>query len=104
MNFILKRMKIKKTDPHISFVLYHLNFQKKNRNCIWKNTWVNLKKNSWKNGFGYDPIFIPYKEKKTFGQFSKMKKIKMDHRFIAFKKLKKGLKLCKFIIFNSVNF
>ena len=43
-------------------------------------------------GFGYDSIFIPNKEKKTFGQISKYKKIKMDHRYIAFKKLKKKVK------------
>ena len=40
------------------------------------------------NGFGYDPIFIPKGEKKTFGQMNKKKKILMDHRFLAFKKLK----------------
>ena len=45
-----------------------------------------------KKGFGYDPIFIPNKKKITFGQMSKLKKIKMDHRFIAFKKLKKKIK------------
>ena len=39
-------------------------------------------------GFGYDPIFIPKGHKKTFGQMNKRKKILMDHRFIAFKKLK----------------
>jgi|TARA_B110000211_G_scaffold115662_1_gene133908 XTP/dITP diphosphohydrolase len=44
-------------------------------------------------GFGYDPIFIPKKKKITFGQMSKLKKIKMDHRFIAFKKLKKKIKI-----------
>ena len=31
-------------------------------------------------------------KKITFGQMSKLKKIKMDHRFIAFQKLKKKLK------------
>ena len=45
-----------------------------------------------KNGFGYDPIFIPTKEKITFGQMSKKRKIKMYHRFIAFKKMKKKIK------------
>ena len=45
-----------------------------------------------KKGFGYDPIFIPIKKKITFGQMSKQKKIKMDHRFIAFSKLKKKVK------------
>ena len=44
-----------------------------------------------KNGFGYDPIFIPNDEKKTFGQMSFSKKYKMDHRFNAFKKIKKFL-------------
>ena len=45
-----------------------------------------------KKGFGYDPIFMPDNEKITFGQMSKLKKIKMDHRFIAFQKLKKKIK------------
>ncbi len=49
-------------------------------------------------GFGYDPIFIPYKSKLTFGQISKSKKMKIDHRSIAFKKLKKKLKFYKFFI------
>ncbi len=44
-----------------------------------------------KNGFGYDPIFIPKGSKITFGQMKKRKKILMDHRFIAFKKLKKKI-------------
>ena len=44
-------------------------------------------------GFGYDPIFIPNKEKKNFGQISKYKKIRIDHRYIAFKKLKKKVKI-----------
>ena len=41
------------------------------------------------NGFGYDPIFIPKGFKVTFGQMSFLKKSKMDHRFKAFKKIKK---------------
>ena len=49
-------------------------------------------------GFGYDPIFIPNKSKLTFGQISTSKKMKIDHRSIAFKKLKKKLKLYKFFI------
>ena len=49
-------------------------------------------------GFGYDPIFIPNKSKLTFGQISLSKKMKVDHRSIAFKKLKEKLKLNKFFI------
>jgi XTP/dITP diphosphohydrolase len=44
-----------------------------------------------KNGFGYDPIFIPNNKKKTFGEINSLKKYKMDHRFLAFKKIKKFL-------------
>ena len=44
-----------------------------------------------RNGFGYDPIFIPNNEKKTFGQMPFSKKYRMDHRFKAFKKIKKFL-------------
>ena len=44
-------------------------------------------------GFGYDPIFIPYSEKYTFGEIPKFKKINMDHRYLAFKKLKKKIKI-----------
>jgi XTP/dITP diphosphohydrolase len=44
-----------------------------------------------KNGFGYDPIFIPDNYKKTFGEMSLYKKYKLDHRYKAFKKIKKFL-------------
>ena len=42
-----------------------------------------------KNGFGYDPIFIPNGYKITFGQMLFSKKSKIDHRYIAFKKIKR---------------
>ena len=44
-----------------------------------------------KNGFGYDPIFIPFGKSKTFGEMKPSQKYKMDHRFNAFKKIKKFL-------------
>ena len=44
-----------------------------------------------KNGFGYDPIFIPFKKTKTFGEMNLSQKCKIDHRFKAFKKIKKFL-------------
>ena len=44
-------------------------------------------------GFGYDPIFIPKNRKLTFGQIPKNKKILIDHRFIAFRKLKRKIKI-----------
>ena len=42
-----------------------------------------------KNGFGYDPIFIPNGRKITFGEMKPLHKYKIDHRFRAFKKIKK---------------
>ena len=42
-----------------------------------------------KNGFGYDPIFIPKGRKVTFGEMKSSEKYKIDHRFKAFKKIKK---------------
>ena len=44
-----------------------------------------------KNGFGYDPIFIPKNKRKTFGEMSSLQKYKIDHRYVAFKKIKKFL-------------
>ena len=43
------------------------------------------------NGFGYDPIFIPKGKRYTFAEISPDKKYKIDHRFKAFKKIKKFL-------------
>ena len=43
------------------------------------------------NGFGYDPIFIPLKSKKTFGEMKSLQKYRLDHRFKAFKKIRKFL-------------
>jgi XTP/dITP diphosphohydrolase len=43
------------------------------------------------NGFGYDPIFIPKEKTLTFGEMCSKTKYKMDHRFNAFKKIKKFL-------------
>ena len=43
------------------------------------------------NGFGYDPIFIPKNKIKTFGEILPKEKYKIDHRFVAFKKIKKFL-------------
>ena len=48
-------------------------------------------KKKGKNGFGYDPIFIPLKKKLTFAEMSSREKYKIDHRFRAYKKIKKFL-------------
>ena len=43
------------------------------------------------NGFGYDPIFVPLNKRKTFGEMKPSQKYRMDHRYKAFKKIKKFL-------------
>mgnify|MGYP001238674636 CR=1 FL=1 len=50
------------------------------------------KKIKGKKGFGFDPIFIPNGYNITFGQMPHKKKILMDHRYVAFEKLKKKVK------------
>ena len=47
------------------------------------------RKKRGKNGFGYDPIFIPKNHNYTFGEMKFSKKSKIDHRYKAFKKIKK---------------
>ena len=94
MKFILKKMKNKKNRKAI-FVC-SLSFKKNNGKII--SVEGRLKGNIsnkiiGKKGFGYDPIFIPIKKTITFGQMLKSKKMKMDHRYIAFQKLKKKTRI-----------
>jgi len=42
-----------------------------------------------KNGFGYDPIFVPNGYNQTFGEIQLKLKMSIDHRFKAFLKIKK---------------
>ena len=93
MKFILKKMQTKKNRS--AFFICSLSYYDENGKIT--SVEGKLKGNiSMKirgtNGFGYDPIFIPLKKRITFGQMLKSKKIKMDHRFIAFRKLKKKIK------------
>ena len=94
MKFILKKLKEKK-NKSATFVC-NLSYKKTNGKIISVEGKIYGKisnKILGKKGFGYDSIFIPNKQKITFGQMSKLNKIKMDHRFIAFKKLKKKIKI-----------
>jgi XTP/dITP diphosphohydrolase len=44
------------------------------------------------NGFGYDPIFIPHGDKRTFAEMSDSEKDALSHRGKAMKKLFSYLK------------
>ena len=93
MKFILRKLKEIKNKS--AFFVCNLAYRKTNGEIVSVEGKIYGKisnKILGKKGFGYDPIFIPNKKKITFGQMSKLNKIKMDHRFIAFKKLKKKIK------------
>ena len=94
MKFILKKLKNKK-NRSATFVC-SLSYKNEKGKII--TVQGNLKgaisnKIQGKRGFGYDPIFIPKGKDITFGQMSKIKKIKMDHRFLAYKELLKKVKI-----------
>ena len=94
MKYILRKMKIKK-DRSATFVC-SLSFKypkKKIITVIGKIKGKISYKIRGNRGFGYDPIFIPRSKTFTFGEISKFKKINMDHRYIAFKKLKNKIKI-----------
>ena len=90
MKFILKQLEKQKNRS--AFFICNLSYKDSKGKIISVEGKLNGRisnKILGKKGFGYDPIFIPNNNQITFGQMSKVEKIKMDHRFIAFKKLKK---------------
>jgi XTP/dITP diphosphohydrolase len=93
MKFILRQLAKKKNRS--AYFICNLSFKDKNGRIVSAEGRINgkISKNILgKNGFGYDSIFIPANKSITFGEMVKSKKIKMDHRFEAFKKLKKKIK------------
>ena len=93
MKFILKKMKNKKNRSAVFVCSLTYISNKENIISVTGKIKGSISyKIKGSKGFGYDPIFIPHLEAVTFGQMPKNKKIKMDHRYIAFKKLKKRVK------------
>ncbi len=84
-----KKWKDKKISARFICALTIYGYKKKPLHSLGIVKGIISNKKKGKNGFGYDPIFIPKGSKLTFGQMKPSKKYKIDHRFIAFKKIKK---------------
>ncbi len=86
-----KRWKQKKVTARFvcALSIYKLNKKIASVSAKIEGTISNVPKGS--NGFGYDPIFIPKNKKKTFGEMKPSEKYKIDHRYLAFKKIRKFL-------------
>ena len=94
MRFILQKMK-KKTNRSATFVC-SLSFKYSKGKLITVTGKIKgsiSHKILGSKGFGYDSIFIPNFKTITFGQMPKFKKIKIDHRYEAFKKMKRRIKI-----------
>ena len=86
-----KNWKIKKVKARFICALSICYLDKKIASVLGKvEGYISIKPKG-QNGFGYDPIFIPKNRRKTFGEMSSIQKYKIDHRFIAFKKIRKFL-------------
>ena len=93
MKFILKKMKNKKDRKAVFVCSLSLKTSKgKMINASGKIKGKISEKITGNNGFGYDPIFIPSSRKITFGQMQKKEKINSDHRYIAYRNLKKKIR------------
>ena len=84
-----KKWKEKKIVARFICALTIFGFKKKPIHSLGIIEGIISKTKKGKNGFGYDPIFIPKGRKQTFGQMKPIAKYKIDHRFKAFKKIKK---------------
>ena len=86
-----KNWKLKKVKARFICALSICYLDKKIASVLGKVEGYISVKPKGKNGFGYDPIFIPKNKRKTFGEMNSLQKYKIDHRFTAFKKIKKFL-------------
>ena len=86
-----KKWKQKKIRARFVCALSLYGFNKKIASVIGKVEGYISNEPKGVNGFGYDPIFIPKNKKKTFGEIKPSQKYKIDHRYFAFKKIKKFL-------------
>jgi len=95
INRIFKEMKIIREDWEnentAKFVCCLTLFLPNGQNYLGKgvvNGRISRKKRG-KNGFGYDPIFIPSGYEKTYGEMESEYKMSIDHRYKAYLQIKK---------------
>ena len=95
MQVILKKMANKKNRKAVFVCSLSFKHPRKKRifTAVGKAKGKITKKIVGNKGFGYDPIFIQDFKSLTYGQMSRKKKMRLDHRFIAFQKLKKLVKI-----------
>ena len=86
-----KNWKQKKIKARFVCALSIYNFDKKIVSVVGKIEGYISSEPKGKNGFGYDPIFIRKNKRKTFGEMKSSEKYRIDHRSIAFRKIKKFL-------------
>ena len=88
MKKVNKNWKNKNTAKFICYMtIFWPNGKTYSSSGIIKGKIIDTKKG--KNGFGYDPIFIPNGYNKTFGEMNPNLKMSIDHRFKAFFKIRK---------------
>jgi len=94
MRFILKKMKNKKNRSATFVCSLSLKYPKRKIVTVTGQIKGSIShKIIGSRGFGYDPIFIPRSKSITFGQMFKAQKIRIDHRYIAFRKMKRKIKI-----------
>jgi XTP/dITP diphosphohydrolase len=94
MRFILKKMKNKRNRSATFVCSLSLKYPKKKTITVTGKIKGSISyKILGSRGFGYDSIFIPHSKAITFGQMHKAQKIRIDHRYIAFRKMKRKVKI-----------
>ena len=94
MRFILKKMKNKRNRSATFVCSLSLKYPKGKIITVTGEIKGSISyKIRGNRGFGYDPIFIPHSRAITFGQMLKAQKIRIDHRYIAFRKMKRKVKI-----------